>query len=401
MEIWATTYSLKDLRDLACIIEKTRKQEIDSHNKKEAFSKVRKLSDTMQNAVLRSMNILGLLKKKEKAVKGAISVTVHHATPKLKKLCKISATTKTGEELSEKEKKFFRDCLTRYTPAKRALFFFKREPGSKDFRRLARETFPECVGKYSMETLEERSKALYYVLREVDLIDAEYRLTDIAQKLLFPLKEVAKLLDKRFEELGYRIVKSPEHFRGVSLNYLVAYKDLFIGELPFLFVYVKKEGAVESKVAEAVVMLKEDEKPIAVISIAPGVRRPYTQRIQIGNNTIPVHVMDVGVLLGGMSVWLPELRKVIGETFKSGTGMLLEALLKTSPSNRLSLSDISEQMEVPESHLKQHLQKMATVGLINWFADLVRNEEVFWITHNGKKAVKYLRDFYKMILKTA
>ena len=399
MKIWTTTYSLRDLRDISRIIGKTKKQEIDSYSKKEAFSKVRKLSDTMQNAVLRSMTILGLLKKEEKAVKGAISVSVYHATPKLKKLCKISATTKIGEELSEKEKKFFRDRLTKYTPAKRALFFFKREPGCKDFGRLARETFPECVGKYSMGTLEERSRALYYVMREVDLIDAEYRLTDIAQKLLFPLKEVAKLLDRRFEELGYRIVKSPENFRGVSLNYLVAYKDPFIGELPFLFVYVKKEMAVESKVAEAVQMLKEDENPIAVISIAPGVRRPYVQRIS--NSTIPVHVMDVGVLLGGMSVWLPELRKSIGETFKSGTGMLLEALLKTSSSNPLSLRDISEQMGVRESHLKQHLQEMAMVDLIKWITDRVKNEDGFWITHNGKKAVKHLRDFYKMVSETA
>lgn len=109
--------------------------------------------------------------------------------------------------------------------------------------------------------------------------------------------------------------------------------------------------------------------------------------------------MDVSVLLGGMSVWLPELKKTIGETFKSGTGMLLEALLKTSPSKRLSLSDISMQMGVRKSYLKQHLQEMAEVGLIEWFADRVKNKDVFWITHNGKKAVKRLRDFYKSISK--
>lgn len=273
MGMWPTTYSLKDLRDVARIIGKTKKREIDSYSKKEAFSKVRKLSETMQNATLRAMTILGLLCKEEKAVKGAVSVSIFRATPKLGKLCRTSANTKIGDGLSEKEKEFFRKLLLKYTPAKRALFFFEREPRSKDFRKLARKIFPECIGKYSMETLEERTKAIYYVLREVDLVDAEYRTTDLAHKLLFPLREAAKLLEKRFEELGYRIVKSPENYRGISLNYFVAYKDPFIEDLPFLFVYVKKEAAVNAKVAEAVEMLKEKEKPVAIIAIAPGVKK--------------------------------------------------------------------------------------------------------------------------------
>ena len=399
MDVWPTTYTLKDVRDVARIIGKTKKREIDSYGKKETFSKVRKLSPTMQNATLRAMIILGLLCKEEKAVKGAVSVSIFRATPKLGKLCRTSVTTKIGEKLSEKEKEFFRKLLLKYTPTKRALFFFKREAGSKDFRKLARETFPECIGKYSMETLEERSKAIYYVLREVDLVDAQYRTTDLAQKLIFPLREVAKLLEKRFEELGYRIVMSPNQFRGISLNYLVAYGDPFMEDLPFLFVYVKKEAAVNAKVAEAIRMLEEDEKPIAIIAIAPGVKRSCIQTVQKDTSTIPLRVMDVSVLLGGVSVWLPELRKTIAETFKSGTGMLLEALLKTSPSKRLSLSDISVQMGVRKSSLKQPLQEMAEVGLIEWFADRVKNEDIFWITHSGKKAVKRLRDLYKSISK--